>query len=165
MIENDPDRVVNGFLAGQVSRRELIVRLMALGAGVGGISRLAGAWQSDGASPAAPPPTFAAKSIDHLALSVKDVELSSAWYRKHLGLTTMSSSRGSAFLRCGNGRDFLALFQNDTPGMHHFSFGIEKYDQEEAAKRLRDAGLTPKLRGNRVYFDDPDGLEVQVSQE
>jgi catechol 2,3-dioxygenase-like lactoylglutathione lyase family enzyme len=163
MLGNNPDHVVNGFLAGHVSRRELIVRLMALGAGFGGVSRLAGASQGDGA--AASPPTFTAKSIDHLALSVKDVERSSAWYRKHLGLTTMSASRTSTFLRCGNGRDFLALFQSDTPGTHHFSFGIEKYDQEDAAKRLRDVGLTPKLRGSRIYFDDPDRLEVQVSQD
>ena len=29
--------------------------------------------------------------------------------------------------------------------------------------RLKAAGLTPRRRSDRVYFDDPDGLEVQVA--
>ena len=46
------------------------------------------------------------------------------WYERHLGLTTTSQSETSVFLDAGN--DFLALFKSDTPGMHHFSFGIHK---------------------------------------
>lgn len=160
MSRHDPDRLVSEFVAGRVSRRELIARLMALGAAATGVDRALA--QSPRETPA---PTFAAHTVDHLALNVTDVKRSSEWYVKHLGLRPMRATETASFLRCGNGRDFLALFKGDEPGMHHFSFGIDEYDQEKAAARLREAGLTPKLRGRRIYFDDPDSIEVQVSQQ
>jgi catechol 2,3-dioxygenase-like lactoylglutathione lyase family enzyme len=163
MSATDPGRLVDEFLAGRVTRRELILRLMSVGAAVGGFASAASAFAADDDDPAAEP-TFAAKSLDHIALNVTDIPRSRDWYMKHLGLRPMSDSRTSSFLRCDGGSDFVALFKSTTPGMHHYSFAIEKYDQQEAAERLRAAGLTPKLRGSRIYFDDPDGIEVQVSQ-
>jgi hypothetical protein len=169
----DPDRLVNDFVNGRMSRRSLIAHLMAMGAaaaGVGGVARASG--RDDEANEggnavggSGDEPTFAAKGLDHIALNVTDIERSSEWYMKHLGLQPMSASRTSAFLRCQNSRDFLALFRSDTPGMHHYCYAIDTYDQQNAAERLRAAGLTPKLRGRRIYFDDPDGIEVQVDQQ
>ena len=40
---------------------------------------------------------------------------------------------------------------------------VAAYTADSAVKRLETAGLKPKRRSNRVYFDDPDGLEVQVA--
>ena len=152
----DADKVVDDFEAGRLSRRALIARLMALGAaGSAGL----GAARRALAQPEAP--TFRALSVDHIALSVTDIPRSRAWYQRHLGLTLRSQNSTSSFL--GAGDDFVALFKSDTPGLAHFSFGIRPYDQQENARRLREAGLTPKLRGGRTYFDDPDGIEVQVS--
>lgn len=165
-----PDRIVNDFVAGRLSRRQLIANLMAMGAAATGMSTLARAASPDDAASSTAPtananePTFTAQSVDHLALNVTDIPRSRDWYMRHLGMQPMRESRDSSFLRCANGRDFLALFKSDTPGMHHYSFAIERYNQQNAAERLRAAGLTPKLRGSRIYFDDPDGIEVQVSQ-
>ncbi|MFG0274562.1 MAG: VOC family protein [Phycisphaerales bacterium] len=147
------DGVVDGFLRGEVSRRELVATLMGLGAAAATGTRIARAAQDA--------PTFRAVSVDHIALSVTDLERSRAWYERHLGLTTTSRDASSVFLDAGD--DFVALFKGETPGLHHFSFGIRNYDQQENARRLRAAGLEPKLRGGRTYFDDPDGIEVQVS--
>ena len=36
-------------------------------------------------------------------------------------------------------------------------------EPHDAVARLKAAGLAPRRNGNRVYFDDPDGLEVQVT--
>jgi catechol-2,3-dioxygenase len=151
------EAVVDGFLRGEVSRREMVMRLMALGA-------MSATGASLGARPARAAqdaPTFRAVSVDHIALSVTDLDRSRAWYERHLGLTTTSQDASSVFLDAGD--DFVALFKSETPGLHHFSFGIRDYDQQENARRLRAAGLEPKLRGGRTYFDDPDGIEVQVS--
>ena len=59
--------------------------------------------------------------------------------------------------------DFLALFRADKPAMDHYCYTIKGYTAGDAVKRLEAAALKPRRRGNRVYFDDPDGLEVQVS--
>jgi catechol 2,3-dioxygenase-like lactoylglutathione lyase family enzyme len=172
-IQPDPDRMVTDFVEGRMSRRSLIAHLMAMGAAAAGVGGMAGGIAHGVArnddAPAggndAGEPTFTAKGLDHIALNVTDIERSSEWYMKHLGLEPMSMGRTSVFLRCRDSHDFLALFRSDTPGMHHYSYAIESYDQQEAAERLRAAGLTPKLRGRRIYFDDPDGIEVQVSQQ
>jgi len=157
MRTHHADQAVTDFVAGRISRRDLITRLMGLGAaaaGMGAGARSALAQQGD-------PHTFHARSVDHVALRVTDIPRSRDWYSRHLGLTVASESETSCFLDCGD--DFLALFRGDTPGLDHFSFAIPNYSQDDAARRLRAAGLTPKLRGGRTYFDDPDGIEVQVS--
>ena len=162
----DPDTVVEAFERGRLSRRDLVTRLMALGAVASGVSApaLGGLLKQDAdAAGGAVEPTFAARAVDHLALNVTNIPRSRDWYVRHLGLRVTRESRTSCFLNAGD--DFIALFLSDTPGMHHYSFAIAQYNQQAAAERLRAAGLEPKLRGGRIYFDDPDGIEVQVSQE
>ena len=91
-----------------------------------------------------------------------DVKRSAGFYEKHLGLRLVrDGGDGSAFLTT-TGTDFLALFRGDTPGLHHFSFAVPKYDADTAARRIEAAGLKLTRSGNRVYFPDPDGLTVQV---
>lgn len=158
MRRYDADGLVNDYLAGNCTRRELIAGLMAFGAAAAGLQSPARAAKRDDQ-----PPTFRATSVDHLALNVTDIPRSRDWYQRHLGLSLMSESDSSCFLSCGD--DFLALFKSERPGLDHYSFAIPDYNQKDAANRLREAGLTPKLRGNRIYFDDPDGIEVQVSQQ
>jgi catechol-2,3-dioxygenase len=152
---DDAESAVTDFVAGRLSRRQLVARLMALGAAAAGAGR---ALAQEGAGS----PTFTATGVDHIALNVTDIARSRDWYVKHLGLRVMSDGPTSCFLSAGDG--FLALFKADAPGMHHYSFAIPRYNQQDAAERLRAAGLTPKLRGTRIYFDDPDGIEVQVSR-
>lgn len=131
----------------EIGRRELLVALAGLAA--------AGPARSQETS------TFEVTGLDHIALNVTDVGRSVDWYRRHLGLAPTSQSESSAFLDCGP--HFLALFRSSSPGLAHYSYGLENYSQSEAAQRLRAVGIEPKLRGRRIYFDDPDGIEVQLS--
>ena len=79
-----------------------------------------------------------------------------------LGMTLRSDGgANSCFLNCGP--DFLALFRAEKPAMHHYCYSIEKYDPDESTQKLEAAGLNPRRQGDRVYFDDPDGLVVQVA--
>jgi catechol 2,3-dioxygenase-like lactoylglutathione lyase family enzyme len=48
-------------------------------------------------------------------------------------------------------------------GMDHYCYSVEDYAADDAVKRLEAAGLKPRRQDDRVYFDDPDGLEVQVA--
>jgi catechol 2,3-dioxygenase-like lactoylglutathione lyase family enzyme len=153
--------LVERFEQGKLSRRQLVAQLMALGAASAGFAQMARGQEA--AEPATQNAgTFAANSIDHLALSVTDVKQSVAFYERHLGLRMVrDGGEGSAFLST-SGTDFLALFRGDTPGLHHFSFGIPNYNVDDAARRIEAAGLKLTRSGNRVYFPDPDGLTLQV---
>ncbi len=141
------DAVFDRYDRGEISRREALAALGALAA-----PALVGAQESS---------TFEVTGLHHIALQVTDIERSVAWYRRHLGLVPTSQSESSAFLDCGP--HFLALFRSSSPGLAHYSYGLENYSQSDAARRLRAVGIEPKLRGNRIYFDDPDGIEVQLS--
>jgi hypothetical protein len=66
-------------------------------------------------------------------------------------------------MTCGD--HFVALFRSDKPRMDHFCFSIKNYDQQAAAKKLKAHNIEPDTpQGtNRIYFDDPDGIKVQLA--
>ena len=142
------ERAFDDYDRGALSRRGLLAALV----GVLGLSRTAAAQDA---------PTFEALELNHVALSVTDVARSRAFYERHLGLTTTSGGSYNSFLRCGS--HFLALFRSSAPGLAHYCYTIRDYEPSDAVERLEAARLGPRRSGNRVYFDDPDGLEVQVS--
>ena len=149
--------ILDNFERGLLTRRQLIVRLLAAG---GAMSA------SRGMALAGPPatggqPTFEAKGLNHIALNVTDLARSRAFYEKHLGMTVMSESEHNCFMRCG--RDWIALFKADQRGLDHYCYTIDDYSPEKAVATLKKAGLEPRRRENRVYFDDPDGIEVQLA--
>ncbi|MBT8484610.1 MAG: hypothetical protein HKO59_04030 [Phycisphaerales bacterium] len=148
------NRMLDAYERGALSRRDLLAGLTGVAAA--------------GVAPPPPPPrpregsTFRGVNLNHLALRVTDIPRSRAFYQKHLGLTVASEGEQSCFLRCRE-RDFVAMFRSQTPGMDHFCFSIDRYEPAAAVAKLSDAGLEPRRRGDRVYFDDPDGIEVQVA--
>ncbi len=149
------DRMLDAYDGGRVSRRTLILQLT----GLLGATAVVGAAQDKAKQES----TFTSTDVNHLALGVTDVSRSRKFYEEHLGLTLRSdNSPNSVFLNVGE-HDFLALFRADKPGMDHYCYTVKGYTAGDAVKRLEAAALRPRRRGNRVYFDDPDGLEVQVS--
>ncbi len=142
------EHAFDSYDRGQLSRRGLIAALL----GALGMGRAARA-RSDA--------TLEALELNHVALSVTDVARSRGFYERHLGLTTTSGGSYSSFLRCGS--HFLALFRSSKPGLAHYCYTIADFEPSVAVETFEAAGLEPRRRGNRVYFDDPDGLEVQVS--
>ena len=151
-MHQEIERMVEDFETGQLSRRQLVQNLAAAAAVLAAGSRPVAARSER---------TFRATGVDHVALTVTDVERSRRFYEQHLGLEVTSCSASRCFL--DSGRDFLALFRGARPGLHHFAFAIEDYRADDAVARLEAVGLAPRRRQNRVYFDDPDGLEVQVT--
>ncbi len=147
------DRMLDAYDGGRVSRRALILQLTGLLGAAAGVR----------AAQDTPTSTFIATDVNHIALRVTDVSRSRKFYEEHLGLTLRSdNSPNSIFMNVGK-HDFLALFRADKPAMDHYCYTIKGYTAGDAVKRLEAANLAPRRRGNRVYFDDPDGLEVQVS--
>jgi catechol 2,3-dioxygenase-like lactoylglutathione lyase family enzyme len=156
------DSMLDQYERGGLSRRQLVLALAGLAAGVGGIAS-ARAGQDPPAGAPAGESTFHATELNHLALNVTDIGRSRDFYMKHLGLTVMREGRSQCFLDVGP--HFLALFLNATaaPGLNHYCYTVKGYTADSAVETLKSAGFAPRRAENRVYFDDPDGLEVQVS--
>jgi len=149
------EEMVRAFEQGSISRRELVGGLGAAALAMTGVREVAAA-----EGKADEPTTFSAVGLNHIALRVTNVDRSAEWYKKHLGWKDMSVGR-SRFLSVGP--DFLALFPAEQARMDHYCYSVPGYDAGAAIKKLEAAGLKPRRRENRVYFDDPDGLEVQVA--
>ena len=153
-------KMINDFEHGRLSRRQLIAHLTGMfAASLGATIAFADQQPRRTApNPADSTTTFDATDLNHIALSVSDVQRSQKWYQKHLGLKPGGQE---GFLTTGRG--WLALFQSEKPGLHHYCYSIANYDPADAVARLKAAGLTPRREGERVYFDDPDGIECQIA--
>lgn len=150
------DTMVDQYDRGRLSRRQLITALT-------GFAALASLGNTSAGQDAEKPTEsmFQATELNHIALSVTDIPRSRDFYIKHLGLRVTSESRSSCFLNVGP--HFLALFKARQAGLNHYCYTIKGYTADGAAEKLKAAGFEPRRAANRVYFDDPDGLEVQVS--
>ena len=47
--------------------------------------------------------------------------------------------------------------------MDHYCYTVPDYEAGKVVDRLKAAGLDPERHSNRVYFEDPDGLTVQLA--
>ena len=144
------DSLVDDYDHGVIDRRQFIV----------GLSALMGAGRSQADAP------FRANSLNHVTLAVKDPERSRAFYESLLGVEVVS--RQSNGINLGLGDSFLGVYEIPNPGhIHHFCVGVDDYDIQEAATKLEGAGIEPFVRQDRpeIYFDDPDGVRVQLSEK
>ena len=119
-------------------------------------------------------------SFDHVAITVKDLDATIAWYVKNLGFSVKSSTenkeRGTrmAFLEV-NGLAMLEFFgfidpvkavngpmlKAEETGVKHISFFVD--DMEKTCQKLREIGTeftasTPR----RSVFKDPNGILVEL---
>lgn len=148
------EATVGAVERGAIGRREAVRRLTAL------VAALAGARAASAESGSTS--TFRARGLNHLALRVREVPPARDFYVEHLGLSVLRESSRNCFLRCGDD-NFVALFQGTAPGMDHYCYTVEDYRPGRAVDTLRAAGLSPRREENRVYFEDADGLTVQLS--
>jgi catechol 2,3-dioxygenase-like lactoylglutathione lyase family enzyme len=149
------DQIVEQFERGELSRRQLVSRLLGLGAALAVAPGAARASLEDAS-------TFRATGLDHVALNVRDVARSRDFYIKHLGLEVIREGADNCFLGSGGGF-FLTLFRGDRPGLNHYCYAIKDYNADRAEEKLKAAGLKVRRESGRIYFDDPDGIEVQVA--
>ncbi len=140
--------LIGHYETGQLSRRDLVFGLAALAA----TSRASA--QSSGLN---------GVEMNHIAIDVSDVQRSRDFYRDLLDLPILDESPDSCFLGLGDG-NFLTIFRG-SPGLNHYCIGIDNYEVERVMNELRRQGLEPRRTAgtDRIYFDDPDGIEVQLA--
>ena len=119
--------------------------------------------------------------LDHVALSVADLERSRKFYEDVLGFKISrreNQKPGSEyFLDCGP--SLIGLIQGDPKGDkhelqdgglggNHFSFRIHTSDFDAAVESLKKHGVTITFQKKRekswsVYFLDPDGNKLEMT--
>lgn len=155
------EEMVQGFEAGRVTRRQLIGGLgaMMMSAMAAPLGAFAGP-AAEGASGS----TLQSVGLNHVALRVPDVARSREFYQQHLGLEVLRSGDRNSFLSCG-GNQFLGLFRSSQAGLDHYCYTVEGFDAGTTVAKLDKVGLKPERHEDRVYFDDPDGITVQITGE
>ncbi len=142
-------KMLETYERGRINRRQLIQGLAALAAVPPAVAVSSSPFQGVG--------------LNHIAIRVSEVARSSAFYQKLLGLPVIRDSEDACFL--GLGKNFLTLFRNPNPGLDHYCIAIENFNADSVMETLKRQGLKPRRPSgtDRVYFPDPDGLEVQLS--
>lgn len=120
------------------------------------------------------PSAFRGQSLNHVTLSVTDVERSQAFYSRLLGGTIFrrpiaaeNSGAKSTGATLALQDAFISLNQIGEPGVHHFCVGVEHFSIDAAFEKLKSEfpGSKPTIyRGEELYFRDPDGILGQISQ-
>jgi catechol 2,3-dioxygenase-like lactoylglutathione lyase family enzyme len=119
------------------------------------------------------------QQIDHVAISVRDIDHSIAWYGKTLGLEKRSPWDGEPVMVCA-GDTCLALFSADGPGIamsewerrrhltaRHIAFKVDRANFDAAQKQFRHTGIGFRFTDHgvchSVYIDDPDGHTIELT--
>jgi catechol 2,3-dioxygenase-like lactoylglutathione lyase family enzyme len=148
------EALVGGFERGALTRRDFVQGVLAATAA------------SAVGAPLAASAVPQANSLNHVSLAVSDVGASQRFYERVLGMAEVS--RQSNGVNLGLGDSFLGLYDIRPPGgIHHFCVGVYDYVIERTAEQLRAQGIEPRIRQDRpeLYFTDPDGITVQLSEK
>ena len=80
-----------------------------------------------------------------MSIAVTDVERSADFYSKLLGLKVVSRP-GNGGVNLGLGTSFLGVYKLANPGtVNHFCIGVDDYEADKIAARLREMGLKPSV--------------------
>ena len=126
-------------------------------------------------------PAFVPLGIDHVALSVRDLEKSLQFYTEVIGLKISPREHqkpgAEYFLDCGSslvgliqgnpGGDVHTL-QDEGIGGNHFSFRVPTNDFDAIVEVLKNRGVTITYHKKRerswsLYFLDPDGNKLEIT--
>lgn len=142
---------------GEVSRREMLGALMLLAI-------------PSAASAATEPVVGAARQLNHVTLYVSDVAKSRTFYQDLFGMPVLTQQDPGVNLRIGSG--FLGIYPADAgvkPRIDHVCLGIARFDAVTVKRQLATRGIDATIRERgetkELYFEDPDGIRVQVQHE
>ena len=122
---------------------------------------------------------FKIEALDHVALSVRDVERSAQWYADVLGFKRHHEEMWDGVpIFVGNSDAAIALFPvRDKAGSRshdraavrtlHFAFRADRKNflraQDELKKRAIPFDFQDHEISHSIYFRDPDGHEIEIT--
>jgi catechol 2,3-dioxygenase-like lactoylglutathione lyase family enzyme len=115
--------------------------------------------------------------IDHLNLTVADIDRSVAFYQRVLGMKTESMGEGRAALYFGQQKIHLdaaggAMAMSGEKRMPAHICFITEAPMSEVTAHLEDCGVPVRMQGPRagaigtiqsVYIDDPDQNSIEIA--
>ncbi|HYP29729.1 MAG TPA: VOC family protein [Blastocatellia bacterium] len=113
------------------------------------------------------------RGLYEVAIRVKDLPTSEAFYREVLGLQVglRDERRNWLFLRAGGDAGMVVLQEDkgEWP-TQHLAFTVDAGDIERAAALLRERGVEVEgpsfhewMPATSIYFSDPDGHELELA--
>lgn len=148
------EQILTRYENGQVSRRDVLAALVAM--------------TLPATLPAGTAPRIGtATRLNHATLFVRDVARSQAFYQDLFGMPILTRQGAGVNLRAGP--SFVGLYpagDRRTPGIDHICLSINHFDARSALSTLRaqslDAAIVQRGDTEELYFDDPDGISVQI---
>ena len=117
------------------------------------------------------------EGIDHVAISVRDVEKAAQWYIDVLGFERRHQGMWNGVPTfIGKGTTALALFpaKSDEPvrggiRMLHLAFGASRKNFLAAQEELKQRGIKFEFEDHEIshsiYFHDPDGHVLEITTD
>ena len=122
---------------------------------------------------------FTIEALDHVALSVRDVEHSAQWYADVLGFKRLHEGiwNGTPIF-VGNGAAAIALFPARDKGVStshdraavrtlHFAFRTDRANFLRAKDELKKRAIPFDFQNHEIshsiYFRDPDGHQIEIT--
>lgn len=120
---------------------------------------------------------FQVQHIDHVAITVRDIPASVAWYQETLGLEHRPVADWGDYpqMVCA-GETCVALFPVESGGdegarpaitMTHFAFRLNRENFARAEGRLEERGIEFRFADHGVahslYISDPDGHAIELT--
>ena len=159
--------LVQQFQNGRLSRREVVTALAAL---------FAASAEGAAQTPAAP---VAARTLNHVSISVTDIKRSAEFYQSLFGMRIISQQGtgnnpiaggdGSVInLAPGAGPEFIGIYQGKPVGdIGHFCLGVQKFDADRVLAALTSRGVKASIRtrgqSREIFLTDPDNISVQLT--
>jgi catechol 2,3-dioxygenase-like lactoylglutathione lyase family enzyme len=123
-------------------------------------------------------PGFRIQGLDHVALSVSDLERSAAFYADVLGLERAHPEWEEPVFMVAAGTGLALFSQGSHPPsgdprakpparMLHVAFRVDRAGFEAARAELSERGIEVSFSdhgaAHSIYFDDPDGHKLELT--
>ena len=149
-MEQVIDSLVGRYERGALSRRDLVGALAVLSA--------------TGASAWAAPAGFESSTLNHVSITVSNLQRSVDFYQRVFGLALQSENKTAELVQLKLGKSHLSIRRGDgAKGVDHFAIGLDRFNKDSVIADLKARGATPREDpGAGLHVVDPDGLNVQV---
>ena len=173
------DELLTMYDKKQISRRQLLGGLLMASATapLGAVAGQQTPALPEGNLTGTPPPKdalFHSRIINHVTLSVHDIDESRQFYQELLGASVLLDGRSSAQtgwydLRIGD--SFISVARGRTVGIDHFAVGLDRWPgvdravetlQKRFPKSEPRATRNPLTKDESVNLKDPNGVSVQL---